>query len=200
MAYRNFYDRLNKLIAKLDELATPNYGTVTMESFRKSNANSFKSKTQHIHIHQHNSPQLFSPYVPYYYQPIGFTAPRQLSTTIINNYPNIVSHTMTNVSKTTDKKEEDKEEKKEETTQSNLGGLAIIGTVALSGTYILATDEYTSYVNSEIETEINNFVTDIILTMNNEPEIIEATRKIKYCFDDWSPSGLRLSLNAMHSN
>jgi hypothetical protein len=192
MAYRNFYDRLNKLIAKLDESFTPNYGTDNMESFRKLNANSFgekvnssEEKVKHIHIHQHNSPQLFSPYIPYYCRPIGYMMPYTPPTTIINNYPNVMSNAISTTSKTTDKDKKE-EEKKEETTQSTLGGLAIIGTVAVSGTYLLATDEYTSYVNSGIEIEINNFVTDIILMMKNDSEITEAAQKIKYCFDDWS--------------
>lgn len=188
MAYRNFYDRLNKLIAKLDAYFTPNYGPTTMESFQKLNAVSLESKR--IYINKNDYPQLFFPYTPHYYQPIGYVMPiRPQTTTIINNnnYHTSPSSPDLNSNKTEDKKvEKSKEEEKDKPTQSTLGGMAIIGAVAVSGTYIISTDEYTNYVNSGIEGEINNFFIDIILMMKDETEIADASRKIKYCFDDWS--------------
>ena len=195
MAYKNFYDRLNKLITKLDEYFTPSYEK-DIESFQKSNQNVNKpvSETKTIHIHHHSS-QLFQPYVPYFYRPSYIMPMAMPSTTIINNYPNADLSDSVRTKNKNEKDEKDEKDKKDETTQSTLGGLGIIAIVAPIGTYLVATDEYTNYVNSEIETEINNFVTDIILTIS-ESEIADAGRNIRCCFEDWS----RLFKNRTYSS
>ena len=185
MTYSICYNKLSKLNTKLDEYFTPNYGTNVVESFQKSNTKSnseSKSGTSIVHIHHHHSHSLFEPYVPFLYRPYMMTP----STTIINNYPqtsgtffNTENKSTSPSSKKNDKDEEDKE------IQSTMGGFAIIGTVALTGTYILAKDEYTNYVNSEIETDINNLLMEIKILMRSEPEIVDASQNIKLCFDQW---------------
>lgn len=173
MSHVNFYNRLNKLTIKLDEYFTASYGPEVLSSFQKSNQSGPKTETIHVY---HHSP-ICTPYVPLFYRPLYMSPP----TTIINNYPNT---NLPSVSKTKSEKEE--KYKKEENPQATLGGVAIVGTVALAGTYVIATDEYTNYVNSDIEKEINEFFIDIALMMSSETEIVDASRKIKCCFEDWA--------------
>ena len=188
MTYSICYNKLSKLSTKLDEYFTPNYGTNVVESFQKSNTKTSSESnsgpsTVHIHHHHSHSHPLFEPYVPFLYRPYMMTSP----TTIINNYPQTSGpyFDVENKSSTSSTSKNDKEEKKDKQIQSTMGGFAIISATSLAGTYLLATDEYTNYSNSEIEIDINNLLSEIKVLMKSEPDIIESSQNIKSCFDQW---------------
>lgn len=160
MSYENFHKRLENIISKTDEYFNSTYKisspTLRLPSQTPERA-SRSSDNVHVH-HHHNSDKVII-----------------LPSPVTNNY--IYKE---------EKKEKKEEKKDDDTVQSTVGGTLIIGAASFAGTYMIANDEYTNYLNSEIENDINELINDITLTSNMNQEIIECCRNIRYNFDTWS--------------
>ena len=118
------------------------------------------------HVH-HNS--LFTPY------PMFYALPSSGHTTIINNNLN-------NSNEKTLIKKKDKED--EEDIQSTVGGIALIGIVSALGTYVVSTDEYTNFTNSEITADIKSIINTARLLGN--PDIMYKILVLEKSFEKWS--------------
>jgi len=183
MFYENCHLKLSNLLIKLDENFSSSYQSFPNQVQSQETNNPTSSSTQtstkrsdhhhYHHIHHHSHPYSYPLWYP------------STSTTIINNYPQAQTQSQTQSQQTqsSTKKKEDKD--KENDSSKTIGTVAIVSTVAIVGTYLAATDEYTTFTNSDIEEDIGRISLYIAQNMISEPAIIEASVNVQKCFDEW---------------
>ncbi len=132
---------------------------------KESTSNNPTNTVHHIH---HNASSSLNHF------PVFYGLPYNNQTTIINN------NVATSTGKLYVKEKEDKDDKDP---QSTIGGIAIIGMMATVGTYIISTDEYTNYGNSEIDQNFTTLKNDTIKF--GKPDITYKILQLDETFNKW---------------
>ena len=154
--------QLNNISLKLDEYFMPIYYQKSQATQPTQNNNSSKTV---IHNNYYSSD-------PWFYPGWFYGGNRQ---TVINNY---------NYDSKKNCKKDDKDEDDDKNTKAApITGMILIAAAAISGTYLLAKDEYTNYVNSEIEKDISNLKERAVRL--NYADITEYILSVEDSFNVW---------------
>ncbi len=159
-------ENLKSINIKLNTFFSEAYNGNVSNVQKESTTTTTNNTIHHIH---HNSSPSFNTF------PLFYGLPYNNHTTIVNN--NIATpNNKLFVCK-------EKEEKDDKDPQSTIGGIAIIGMMATVGTYIISTDEYTNYGNSEIEQDFATLKNDTIKL--GKPDITYKLLQLDETFNKW---------------